>query len=291
MSLLEKVRNFFYDDEYEEEIEPEKPKHKEKKEKFRIKEIKEEPKEKQEISERELFKAERTFNFPMDIEDEEEYEIPTRKNVIEEEKEEVKVVKPKVVETKEVSYTGIRDYAKYEEKKEERDAPKKFKPTPVISPIYGILDKNYKKEDLLMDANQEHETPKKVDYDTVRRKAYGNVYAPKEESKGIFYNLEEEKEEVEDTTFDDDDNDDVKIIYNDVTYDEDEKDDENVTIGEKIEAYEKEEAEDEEDNNDIDINSVYEDDDQILSETKEQDLFNLIDNMYNSEDEEEEEEE
>ena len=138
MSLLEKVRNFFYDDEYEEEIEPEKPHHKEKKEKFRIKEIKEEPKEKQEISERELFKAERTFNFPMDIEDEEEYEIPTRKNVIEEEKEEVKVVKPKVVETKEVSYTGIRDYAKYEEKKEERDAPKKFKPTPVISPIYGI---------------------------------------------------------------------------------------------------------------------------------------------------------
>ena len=285
MSLLEKVRNFFYDDEYEEEIEPEKPHHKEKKEKIKIKEHKEEPKERQEISERELFKAERTFNFPMDIEDEEE-EIPTRKNIIEEEEKEevVKVHKPRIEEIKkeEVSYNGIRDYARYEEKKEERNEPKRFKPTPVISPIYGILDKNYKKEDVLMDVNQEHESPKKVDYDTVRKRAYADVYTKPEETKGIFYNLEEEKEEPEDTDFDEADED-VKIIYNDVNYDEEEKNDDDMTIGEKIDAYEKEKEED------IDINSEYEDDDQILSETKEQDLFNLIDNMYNSEEEEEEE--
>lgn len=286
MSLLEKVRNFFYDDEYEEDIEPEKPQHKEKKEKIKIKEHKEEPKERQEISERELFKAERTFNFPMDIEDEEE-EIPTRKNIIEEEEKEevVKVHKPRIEEIKkeEVSYNGIRDYARYEEKKEERNEPKRFKPTPVISPIYGILDKNYKKEDVLMDVNQEHESPKKVDYDTVRKRAYADVYTKPEETKGIFYNLEEEKEEPEDTDFDEADED-VKIIYNDVNYDEEEKNDDDMTIGEKIDAYEKEKEED------IDINSEYEDDDQILSETKEQDLFNLIDNMYNSEEEEEEEE-
>lgn len=286
MSLLEKVRNFFYDDEYEEDIEPEKPQHKEKKEKIKIKEHKEEPKERQEISERELFKAERTFNFPMDIEDEEE-EIPTRKNIIEEEEKEeiVKVHKPRIEEIKkeEVSYNGIRDYARYEEKKEERNEPKRFKPTPVISPIYGILDKNYKKEDVLMDVNQEHESPKKVDYDTVRKRAYADVYTKPEETKGIFYNLEEEKEEPEDTDFDEADED-VKIIYNDVNYEEEEKNDDDMTIGEKIDAYEKEKEED------IDINSEYEDDDQILSETKEQDLFNLIDNMYNSEEEEEEEE-
>ena len=286
MSLLEKVRNFFYDDEYEEDIEPEKPQHKEKKEKIKIKEHKEEPKERQEISERELFKAERTFNFPMDIEDEEE-EIPTRKNIIEEEEKEevVKVHKPRIEEIKkeEVSYNGIRDYARYEEKKEERNEPKRFKPTPVISPIYGILDKNCKKEDVLMDVNQEHESPKKVDYDTVRKRAYADVYTKPEETKGIFYNLEEEKEEPEDTDFDEADED-VKIIYNDVNYDEEEKNDDDMTIGEKIDAYEKEKEED------IDINSEYEDDDQILSETKEQDLFNLIDNMYNSEEEEEEEE-
>lgn len=285
MSLLEKVRNFFYDDEYEEDIEPEKPQHKEKKEKIKIKEHKEETKERQEISERELFKAERTFNFPMDIEDEEE-EIPTRKNIIEEEEKEevVKVHKPRIEEIKkeEVSYNGIRDYARYEEKKEERNEPKRFKPTPVISPIYGILDKNYKKEDVLMDVNQEHESPKKVDYDTVRKRAYADVYTKPEETKGIFYNLEEEKEEPEDTDFDEADED-VKIIYNDVNYDEEEKNDDDMTIGEKIDAYEKEKEED------IDINSEYEDDDQILSETKEQDLFNLIDNMYNSEEEEEEE--
>lgn len=280
MSLLEKVRNFFYDDEYEEEIEPEKPHHKEKKEKIKIKDFREDRKEKQDISERELFKAERTFNFPMDIEEEEE-RIPVRREKEQkiEEEEDIKVYKPKFEEPKEqkeVSYSGIRTYAKKEERREEREAPKKFRPTPVISPIYGIMDKNYTKEDLIMDASNDYEAPKKVDYDTVRKKAYSSAYSKSlDDTKGIFFNLDEEKEEVKN-----EEDEDVKITYNDVTVEEEQKDDD-VTIGEKIDEYEKQLEEDEDEF----------EENQVLSETKEQDLFNLIDNMYNSEDEEDEEDE
>ena len=67
MGLFDKVKNFFYDEEYEEE--EIKPVHKEKKEKIIKKKI-EETDSKNDVSEMELFKAERTFNFPMDIEDE-----------------------------------------------------------------------------------------------------------------------------------------------------------------------------------------------------------------------------
>ena len=273
MSLLEKVKNFFYDDEYEEEDEKEIPKIKPK-EKIKIKKEKhvfEEPKrEEQKISERELFKAERTFNFPMDVEDENDFIVEEKPKIIQ--KEEVKPIeKPKTT-----SYDNIRTYAKYEEKKEERNEPKKFKPTPVISPIYGVLDKNYTKEDLVIDSTVKQKPVKKVDYDTVRKRAYSNVYSNEEDEKSIFFNLDEQTKKEEKK-----DDDEVKIIYNDVTLD-DEKD-ESVTIGQKMEAYEKSISKD------VD----FEDDDEdatILSETKEQDLFNLIDNMYNSEEDDEEDE-
>lgn len=272
MNLLEKVRNFFYDDEYEEEDEKEILKIKPK-EKIKIKKEKhifdQDIKEEQKISERELFKAERTFNFPMDVEDDNDFIVEEKPKVIT--KEEVKPIeKPKVT-----SYDNIRTYAKYEEKREEKSEPKKFKPTPVISPIYGIMDKNYTKEDLAIDNSTKKENVKKVDYDTVRRRAYSNVYNDEEDEKSIFFNLDEQTKKEEKK----EDEGEVKIIYNDVTLD-DEKDDENVTIGQRIEAYEKSLSDDEDFEEDEDTT--------ILSETKEQDLFNLIDNMYNSEDEEEE---
>lgn len=299
MGLLEKVKNFFYEEDIEEDIEPIKePKHshKDKKEKQKFSEIKEENYASNEISERELFKAERTFNFPMDIDDEDGIKVEKEQiNNIE-----VKAYKPKN-EYKENAYTGIRNYARYEDKKEEREPVKKFKPTPVISPIYGILDKNYKKEDLIIDSTNKYEPERKVDYDSVRKRAYGNVYSDDQEdeieSKGIFFNLDEEAK---------DDESDVKIIYNDVTLDEEESDtnDENVTIGEKIKEYEESKADEQEidydDTDDInyddsddtsyDNEEQDDEDDQILSETKEQDLFNLIDNMYNSDENDEEDE-
>ncbi len=262
MSLLNKVKNFFYEEEIEDEYDKEET-YVEPKEKKKVKETNEI--NSKEISERELFKAERTFNFPMDIGDESDFETvkPKEEKIIKKIEEPVYTHRQTV--TRDSAYTGIRSYAKT---KEEEKNIKKFKPTPVISPIYGILDKNYKKEDIMMDSVDDYNN-KKVDYDTVRKKAYGNIYNTDQElKKDIFYNLDEKEDKEED--------DEVKIIYNDVTFDEE---DEDVTIGEKIEKYENEL-----DNDDLEDND-------ILSKTGEQDLFNLIDNMYNSDDEEDEEEE
>lgn len=272
MGLLDKVKNFFYDDEEVEEDEEE----------FEVSvrtHKKEKPKE--EVSERDLFKAERTFNFPMDIDD--ETMIVTPEKSIKKEKidinNNVNIDSYRTSTKRDNAYAGLREYSKTEQKREEI---KKFRPTPIISPIYGVLDKNYKKEDVMVDSVLEPNS-KKIDYDTVRQRAYGNIYKtepeeidePEEETKGIFYNLdEEEKNDIVD-----DNNDEVKIIYNDVTFeDENLNDNRNFSVEETKDT--------------VTINQEENyDEDNILSETKEQDLFNLIDNMYNSDDEEEEEEE
>lgn len=66
---------------------------------------------------------------------------------------------------------GLYNGKKEEVKKEEK---KSFRPSPIISPVYGILDKNYKKDDITT-----KEVPKstyksdKVTVDDIRNKAYG----------------------------------------------------------------------------------------------------------------------
>lgn len=108
------------------------------------------------------------FNFPIDFEE----ELPSRnsnqksQNVLklEKEKEREKEVTKRVSEL-------------YPKKEEVKEKPK-FKATPVISPVYGILDKNYKKEEVKEKAEDtvEMKRPsKKVDFETVRKKAFGNL--------------------------------------------------------------------------------------------------------------------
>lgn len=62
--------------------------------------------------------------------------------------------------------------------KKEEVKPKRFKPTPVISPVYGILDKNYTKDEVKIQDESAYEiqrTSKKVDFETVRNKAFGSL--------------------------------------------------------------------------------------------------------------------
>lgn len=62
--------------------------------------------------------------------------------------------------------------------KKEMEKPKKFRPTPVISPVYGVLDKNYKKEEVVSkdeDSYTIQRASKKVDFESVRKKAYGTL--------------------------------------------------------------------------------------------------------------------
>ncbi len=68
----------------------------------------------------------------------------------------------------------MHEYGTYERKEEKTY----FKPSPIISPIYGILDKNYKKEDVVQkkDVRMTNSFERdKVSIDDVRKKAYGSI--------------------------------------------------------------------------------------------------------------------
>jgi hypothetical protein len=203
MKLVDKVKNFFYEDVDDEDIRPEKIKpdkvkeekpKKEKKEFF----IKKEPKVTEEtqrieidyeetpndgLSERELFRSERTFNFPVDMEDE------VTSSFTEEEKDE---------------FFGPTSRLKIEEERtvSEPEVKSKFRPSPVVSPVYGILDKDYNVDDVEeINKGDDHSLNKKIsDYDTVRNKAYKEMDEELEktlnERKSIFYNLDEKEEDV-----------------------------------------------------------------------------------------------
>ena len=51
-----------------------------------------------------------------------------------------------------------------------------FKPTPIISPVYGVLDKNYHKEDIVS-RSEVKESPVDLEpsIDSIRNKAYGTL--------------------------------------------------------------------------------------------------------------------
>ena len=70
-----------------------------------------------------------------------------------------------------------------------------FKPTPIISPIYGILDKNYKKEEVVdkKDKPSSYVSRKHADLDFVRNKAFGAV---KEEDPETSFKQKIEKEDI-----------------------------------------------------------------------------------------------
>jgi len=72
-----------------------------------------------------------------------------------------------------VSKPYANTYAKtYYENKESKG----FKPSPIISPIYGVLDKNYRKEEVVTKKDNKNmsNSYRKVDLDSVRNKAFGS---------------------------------------------------------------------------------------------------------------------
>lgn len=125
--------------------------------------IKEEAKKENVISDREVIqtRSNSNFSFPMDIDEPEPFITPRRssnQNVLQKEKE-----KP-VSEL----YSG----------KKEEVKPKRFKPTPVISPVYGVLDKNYTKDEVKVQDENSYEIQRpsrKIDFETVRNKAFGSL--------------------------------------------------------------------------------------------------------------------
>ena len=175
---------------------------------------------------------------------------------------------------------------------------KHFVPSPVISPVYGILDKNYKKEDILPKASSEGTLPKIIDVDSVRKKAFGALEEDIMDAH-IGDDSIELLEETSDVIEDDDDL--VKTNDIKITSFEDEIDNDNSKIEEDVSipnddientALNDIDEIDLENNND-EIDTIVSDDevkeeikkDKKEEDTLESDLFNLIDSMYQDKEE------
>lgn len=167
MGLLDKVKGILFD---EEEIEiPEITKETKKDNKNVIKKEVEEEKNpirelkvpKEDFSDRK-YRSESTFTFPIDFDDEEETIKEPAKI------EEIKPVKKPIKYEREVEK---RDYSSFLNKKDEK---KHFKPTPIISPVYGVLDQNYKKEDVIVKKDVLR-APKGLTIEEVRKRAFGSL--------------------------------------------------------------------------------------------------------------------
>lgn len=280
MKLLNKLKNIFYDEEYvdepeaeikkvdkvvkkEKEIE-EKPKVEEikitreepKREVEEVKRVVEEPKRDNNFSERELFRSERTFNFTEF--DDEEVDLPPRRSVLNPE--------PKITKRQEVQKPAI------------PEQPKIFKPSPVISPIYGILDKDYKREEVVAKPVKKEEIVIKDSastYDTVRRKAYGTLEDELEDTLNSMNKLTPEVISSEINKIDESVNElDKKTSKIEDIISKIESTTSEVSVGELEDKMELENFED----TDEEKNS--ENDKTMTNSTLEHDLFNLIDSMY-----------
>jgi len=178
MGLMDKIKNMFTEEEEIEEepikkevIQVEIPSPMPRKEEKKVEQVKVQEKvEKVEKIEKPV-KQEEKFIFPVYF-DESDFGTIEKKQ-----KEEKKVYEEKRVleekrhfEEKKVTPKPISDSYKGKTVVEEK---KTFKPTPIISPVYGVLDKNYTKEDI---TTKKHDEVKKVDeVDLIRNKAYGTL--------------------------------------------------------------------------------------------------------------------
>lgn len=215
-------------------------------------------------------KKEKEFNFPEFDDD----DFMVSKSMHEE-------IKPIVKEEpKRVLYQGSK-------RKEET---KRFKPSPIISPIYGLLDK----EGNTMTKDEKEKEYSKVSnadvtYDDVRKKAYGSLENELENtlkrlSKKTIEEAEKDMEEEEKYASEE-----IKVLSNEIeanSYDEDDDDMILPNINFKEIDVDKERIKDKkEEKKDIEEPSYNHEDEDDDEDTKEQDLFNLIDSMYQKGDE------
>ena len=188
MKFLDKIKDLFSDEEEiieTKEIEIEETKEEHKLPTFMRNKIEEEQKREEERKQREITvieeqhkiimdrtelnrsidrdfvrtRSNNNFSFPMDMEETEitpvQRPVYSNQNVLQKEKKPTEL------------------YSKKDAPK-----PKKFKPTPVISPVYGVLDKNYTKDEVKVSDEKTYElqrASRKVDFETVRNKAFGSL--------------------------------------------------------------------------------------------------------------------
>ena len=239
MSFLEKVKNMFTEEVEEDEIKVEKIKHHSKKA-DKVKDEDFDDNEKVDIEEN----SDKNFNIskevveekkskPVFFNDDDFDDIEKKEKEKTEEKirlkneryekelrerERIELLKREELRRKKIeeeielsSYSNKKENLGYENGSEiQKNEPKKekekkvFKPTPIISPIYGVLDKNYHKEDIV--SKEEVRARKEVNVespiDLVRNKAYGTLEDELENTlfgnnSILFKNEDTEKKENE----------------------------------------------------------------------------------------------
>ena len=156
---IDKLKNVFIEEEEVESEPEEKPKKQEKLEEEKIEPIKEDI-----VSDRDLIDTNQNFKFPIIFEEED----------FKEEKKKSRSIN--VLE---------RENTKYETeiKRDIKSQKKTFKPSPVISPVYGVLDKNYTKDEISSKNGLLSDYSDKLDIDSVINKAYGNTTTREEKNK------------------------------------------------------------------------------------------------------------
>lgn len=125
----------------------------------------------------------------------------------------------------ETPQSTVKEYNIYE-KKEEKSY---FKPSPIISPIYGILDKNYSKEDIVPKREIRLTSSlarEKVSVDDVREKAFGKNEEPVSHRSRVDNNNPTFELEKDDTN-----------LLVDLSSDDDKPSVKDVTMGDAVEYF------------------------------------------------------
>ncbi len=227
------------------------------------------------IPERDEFAAKTTFEFP--VFDESDFEF-----------EEVR--KPSNIrETIKNEPSKKLNFGKYENISTEKPVETKtFKPSPVISPVYGVLDTNFKPTDIK--ERIEPVVPKKnklADIDSIRNKAYGTL----EDEINDTMPTNEVIEEFEDTepiptkSIDDLllDSTDELITVGDIESSDNLES--NISVKEPSPKYDGEELTETLnilDDIEQELDKGKNDKEKLENDTLENDLFNLIDSMYDN---------
>lgn len=211
--------------------------------------------------EKDLF-TDNSFRFPDFDEEEFKSSIPKRQttsNVLD-------------YERKKVSEKRDRDYIRYDRNEtKELVEKKKFKPSPIISPVYGVLNQDYRPEDV---KNRGEETPI-LNVDEVRKKAFEpEVLITESKSEVIDEPVVTFFEEKEEKTSNFEDMKSIDELLESASDEEITLEDElEISSGNNLDAINEE------------LNNYKEVDEEIKTDkesddTLENDLFELIDSMY-----------
>ncbi len=321
MGLLNKLKNAFFEEEYVEvdeneevatKVEPKKEIKKE--EKVKAEEIKNRTKVEEELDE----EIEEINEIIPEIKEEKEEpiisdrELVNKNNKIEYFNDSDFVSNDYYREERKVdrqAYGGAYSKATYTQPVTDKKAYNKpygassdkgFQPTPIISPIYGVLDKNYHKDEVIdkKDRPSSYVSKKNVDLDSIRQKAYGmnslndlpdyedivssNDIEEDIKEEPLLKDMVEEKKPVVDTVsiadaeqYFEDLGLEYNVDYKDAGYEK--------AVGRRtaIHDYDDEKTQEIIINNNIDKEDPVVEDNEEDSELLENNLFDLVDSMYN----------